>query len=137
MLAGRVRGWPWWACVLVAVAVGYLGMLGSLGYAGTVLGSADGAYALGCVAAVCLARRRSLFTPMVQPALVFVITVPAAVLSVSGVPGRGGTAGRLLAVATPPIQQFPVMAITWGIVVAIGLARLLTQHPPRPRMPAR
>jgi hypothetical protein len=73
---------------------------------------------------------------MVQPALVFVITVPAAVLSVSGVPGHGGTAARLLAVATPPIQQFPVMAITSGIVVAIGLARLLTQHPPRQPMPA-
>jgi hypothetical protein len=83
---------------------------------------------IGCVAAVCLVRRRNLFGPIVQPPLVLVITVPLVVLLAKS-PG-GGLSAKGLAVGTPLINAFPTMAIATGLAVVIGGIRLATQRRP-------
>lgn len=84
------------------------------------------AYVVGCLAAVCAVRRRNLFGPMVQPPLVFAVTAIGAV--VLSQPGSQGIKQLVFSVALPLTSNFPTMAITTGVTVAIGLARLYFQR---------
>nr|WP_133905605.1 DUF6542 domain-containing protein [Actinophytocola oryzae] len=100
----------------------------------------QGAFAVGCVLAVCLARRRSLFSPVVQPPLVFAFTAIAAV-TLLGPKTSGGLKSLLLSVALPLTSNFPTMGITTAVVVAIGVYRWWRERDPnphtRPNRPAR
>lgn len=89
----------------------------------------DGAYFIGCVGAVALVRRRNLFGPMVQSPLILAVVVPATVVMTSGL-GSGGKSAKLLALATPMLNAFPLMAITAGAVVLIGGIRYAVQRRP-------
>ena len=85
-------------------------------------------YGAGCVLAMTWVRRRNLFAPLVQPPLLLAVAVPAIVLM-----GDGGTGGgsALLSVGAPLINSFPTMAITSGVVLALGVLRLVVQREPR------
>jgi hypothetical protein len=111
------------AAVLTAVGVTVdLVRAGTLGVVFTVC------YIAGCVLAVVWVRRSSLFWPMVQPPLLLAVAVPAVVL-LAGTPKPGaGVAERLLVIGAPLVNSFPTMAWTTGIVVAIGVTRLLVQR---------
>lgn len=87
------------------------------------------AYVVGCVAAVCLVRRRNLFGPVVQPPLVFALVSVAANV-VLGAGASDGLKGLLFSVALPLTSNFPTMAITTGVVLAIGAARFFLQRDP-------
>ena len=110
--------------VLTAVGVFVdLVRVGSLGLVFTIC------YITGCVLAVAWVRRDGLFGPMVQPPLLVAVAVPVVVL-LAGSPKPGaGVAERLLVVGAPLVNAFPTMAWTTGIVLALGVVRLVVQRP--------
>jgi hypothetical protein len=122
---GTVQGVPWWSAVLLAVLPTALGTVLDI-----VIWSKPGwvftaCYIIGCLLAVALVKRRSLFGPMVQPPLVLALVMPLVVLVLgAGAPQGGGGMTKVFAVATPLINGFPTMAITAGVVLGIGLVRM-------------
>ncbi|HEY0640788.1 MAG TPA: DUF6542 domain-containing protein, partial [Pseudonocardiaceae bacterium] len=127
---GSVRGIPWWAAVLLALALTGIGVFVDLERINRLGIIFQGAYFVGCVLAVLWVQRRGLFGPMVQPPLILAVAVPGVVMVAGGSSGDGLTA-KALAVGTPLINGFPTMAITTGLTVAIGVARMLLQKAPR------
>lgn len=107
-------------------AIGVIADLVRIGSLGLVFAIC---YIAGCVLAVVWVRRDGLFGPMVQPPLLVAVAVPVVVL-VAGSPKPGaGVAERLLVVGAPLVNAFPSMALTTGIVLVIGLVRLIVQRP--------
>jgi hypothetical protein len=132
LLPGR-PGAPWWAAVLSALgltAVGVFADIERLNRLGIVF---QACYFVGCLLAVVMVQRKGLFGPMVQPPLILAIAVPGVVLAAGSLPTGGGMMATALAVGTPLINGFPTMAITTGLVVAIGAFRLVTQRRPSVR----
>ncbi|WP_258905922.1 DUF6542 domain-containing protein [Actinokineospora sp. UTMC 2448] len=128
-ILGRSRGLPWWGAVLLAVGLTAVAAVIDMQVKGSLGQIFQGAYVGGCVAAVCLVRRRNLFGPIVQPPLVFaVVSVPA--LALFGPGGGGGLKGMLFNVALPLTSNFPTMGITTGVVLAIGIGRFFLQRDP-------
>ena len=127
-----VRGVPWWAAVLLALAFTGLGVFVDLERINRLGLIFQGCYFAGCVLAVIWVQRRGLFGPMVQPPLILALAVPGVVLAASGGTSGDGLTAKALAVGTPLINGFPTMAITTGITVLIGLIRILRQRAPRP-----
>ncbi|EWC62796.1 hypothetical protein UO65_1918 [Actinokineospora spheciospongiae] len=128
-LFGASRGLPWWGAVLLALALSAIAAVVDMQRQETLGGIYQGGFVLGCVAAVCLVRRRNLFGPMVQPPLVFAVTAAGALIALS--PDEGsGRKQLLITVAFPLTSNFPTMAITTAVCVAIGVARLLRQRDP-------
>ena len=111
------------AAALTAVGVAIdLRRIGTLGTVFTVC------YLAGCVLATAWVRRSGLFWPMVAPPLLMAVAVPVVVL-VAGTPRPGaGIAQRLLVIGAPLVNGFPMMAWTTGLVLALGLFRLVTQR---------
>jgi hypothetical protein len=137
-LLTTVLGVPPLAAVGLAAALTGLGVLVDLtriGNLGTVFTIC---YITGCVLAVAWVRRDGLFGPLVQPPLLVAAAVPVVVL-LAGSPRPGqGVAERLLVIGAPLVNAFPVMAWTTGIVLAVGLLRLVVQRPlDAPQEPAR
>lgn len=111
------------AAVLTAIGVFVdLARIGSLGAVFTVC------HLVGCVLAVAWVRRTGLFGPMVAPPLLVAVAVPAVVL-LAGSPKPGaGIAERMLQIGAPLVNAFPIMAWTTGIVLAVGIFRLMSQR---------
>ncbi|MGH3799254.1 MAG: DUF6542 domain-containing protein [Pseudonocardiaceae bacterium] len=121
-------GMPWWAaigCTLGLTAVGVFIDIERLNRLGIVF---QACYFLGCLLAVVVVQRKGLFGPMVQPPLILAVAVPGVVLTLGSLPTGGGVVAAALAVGTPLINGFPTMAITTGLVLAIGAFRLITQR---------
>ncbi|HEY3259536.1 MAG TPA: DUF6542 domain-containing protein [Pseudonocardiaceae bacterium] len=125
-----VRGIPWWAAVLLALAFTGIGVFADLERINRLGIIFQGCYFAGCLLAVMWVQRRGLFGPMVQPPLILALAVPGVVLASGGGVGDSLTA-KALAVGTPLINGFPTMAITTGVTVLIGFVRIARQHPPR------
>ncbi|HEV2777776.1 MAG TPA: DUF6542 domain-containing protein, partial [Actinophytocola sp.] len=133
-IVGNGRGLSWWAAVLLAFGLAALAAVFDMQRQDSLGRIYQGAYILGCVGAVCWVRRRNLFGPMVQPPLVFAVTaIGAVMLSQPGGPFNGGLKQLIFSVALPLTSNFPTMAITTGVTVAIGLLRLWLQRDPAPR----
>jgi hypothetical protein len=130
-ILGKSRGLPWWGAVLLAFGLAAIAAAFDMQRQDTLGKIYQGAYLLGCVAAICLVRRRSLFGPMVQPPLVFAVTAVAAVVVLAPATGGGGGLKSLIfSVALPLTSNFPTMAITTGITAAIGVFRLWRERDP-------
>ena len=127
-LINSVLGIPPLAAVGLAFGFTALGVFVDLQRIGTVGAVFQVLYFAGCVLAMTWVRRRNLFGPLVQPPLLLAVAVPAIVLM-----GDGGTGGgsALLSVGAPLINSFPTMAITSGVVLALGVLRLVVQREPR------
>lgn len=124
-------GVPWWGAVIVAVALASTGAFADLQRINRLGLMFQGCYFLGCLLAIVVVQRKSLFGPMVQPPLILAVAVPGVVLlSGGGGPTGGDFAARALSVATPLINGFPTMATTTALTVAVGAFRLLTQRRP-------
>ncbi|MTD54196.1 DUF6542 domain-containing protein [Amycolatopsis pithecellobii] len=129
-IVGARRGLPWWGAVLLAFGLSLVGAIidmqsqNGLGWVFRIC------YFIGAVGAICAVKRRSLFGPMVQPPLALAITVPLVVLLISGVPANSDTLAKALAVGTPLINGFPVMAVATVCTLAIGIARLYRERNP-------
>ncbi|RCW40048.1 hypothetical protein DFQ14_113131 [Halopolyspora algeriensis] len=130
---GAIRGVPWWGAVLLATLLTALGTLLDV-----LIRTKPGilfttCYVVGCLLAIALVRRKSLFGPMVQPPLILAIIMPAVVLAAgSGIPQDAGTTATALAVISPLIKGFPAMAITTGAVLGIGLLRMFVLERGKP-----
>lgn len=124
-----VLGVPPIAAVGLAAALTAIGVLVDLtriGNLGTVFTIC---HISGCVLAVIWVRRNGLFGPMVQPPLLVAAAVPVVVL-LAGSPRPGqGVAEQLLVIGAPLVNAFPVMAWTTGIVLVLGLLRIVLQRP--------
>jgi hypothetical protein len=115
------------ACTAVGVALDLL-RTGTLGTVFTIC------YLAGCVLAAVWVRRSGLFWPMVTPPLLMAVTVAVVVLVAGTTKPGAGVAQRLLVIGAPLVNGFPMMAWTTGLVLALGVVRLLTQRlNPRPR----
>ena len=126
---GSLRGWPWWAAVLLAVGLSLVGAVVDMKLEKSLAMLFDAAYFIGCVGAVVLVRRRNLFGPMVQSPLVLAVVVPLTVVMTTGL-GSGSKSAKLIGIAEPLLKAFPLMAITTGAVVLVGAIRYLTQRRP-------
>ncbi len=129
-LLASVLGIPPVAAVGLAFGFTALGVFVDLQRIGTVGAVFQALYVTGCLLAVTWVRRRNLFSPLVQPPLLLAVAVPAIALL-----GDGSTAGApgqtLLVVAAPLVNSFPTMAATTGVVLALGVFRLVVQREPR------
>ncbi|TVT19119.1 hypothetical protein LWP59_33480 [Amycolatopsis acidiphila] len=129
-VVGERRGLPWWGAVLLAFGLALVGAIADMQLQNTLGWVFRICYFVGAVAAICAVQRRSIFGPMVQPPLVLAVTVPLVVLLVSGLPANSDTLAKALAVGTPLINGFPMMAITTGFTLAIGIVRLYRERNP-------
>jgi hypothetical protein len=136
---GKSRGLPWWSAVLLAFVLAAIGASVDMQRQDTLGTIYQGAYLLGCLVAICLVRRGSLFGPMVQPPLVFAVTAMAAIVLLGpDTGGSGGLKSLIFSVALPLTSNFPTMAITTVITVGIGGFRLWRERDPdAPARPAR
>lgn len=124
-----VLGVPPIAAVGLAAALTAIGVLVDLTRAGNLSTVFTVCHISGCVLAVAWVRRTGLFGPMVQPPLLVALAVPAVVL-LAGSPRPGqGVAERLLVIGAPLVNAFPVMAWSTGVVLVLGLLRVLLQRP--------
>ncbi|MCR6489892.1 hypothetical protein M8542_44480 [Amycolatopsis sp. OK19-0408] len=128
-VVGSRRGLPWWAAVLVGLGLAVVGALigkptqTSIPLIFTVL------YIAGALIAVCAVRRRGVFGPMVMPPLVLAVTVPSVILLTSGSEGDD-MLSKALSIGSPLINSFPIMAITTGLTLLIGIVRIFRERDP-------
>lgn len=123
------RGLPAWTAVLLTVAITLTGVAidslsGELGAAFTV------AFFLGCVLAVLMVARRSLFVAGVQPPIVMALLVPL-VYVIAGV-GAGAelfSRSQIISIALPLATRFPLMITTTVVVVVLALIRAYVLEP--------
>jgi hypothetical protein len=131
-ILARLPGLPSWAAILIALVLTALGVVVDLQRINQLGLVFKGAYAVGCVIAVCVVRRRGLFGPMVEPPLLLAVAVPGVVLASGGATagGGGGLTAKALAIGTPLINGFPTMGITTGVTLLLGIVRLIAQRKP-------
>lgn len=127
---GKSRGLPWWGAVLLAFGLAAIAAAFDMQRQDSLGRVYQGAYIVGCLAAICLVRRSSLFGPMVQPPLVFAVTAVAAVVLLAPDTGGGGLKSLIFSVALPLTSNFPTMAGTTGATVAVGLFRMWRERDP-------
>jgi hypothetical protein len=126
-----VLGIPPLAAVGLAFGFTALGLFVDLQRVGTVGGVFQALYFTGCVLAMTWVRRRNLFGPLIQPPLLLAVAVPVIVLLGDGANTAVGTGQTLLVVGAPLVNSFPTMAVTTGVVLALGAARFVLQRGPR------
>ena len=125
-------GVPWWAAVCCALGLAAAGAFLDIERLGRLGIPFQACYFLGCLLAVVVVQRQGLFGPMVQPPLILAVAVPSVILAAGDHP-PGGMVSTAVTVGTPLIDSFPLMAITTGFTLAIGVFRLILHWrlPPR------
>lgn len=129
-MLGARRGLPWWGAVLLALVTAIAGAVLSTQVTDGLGLPFQLIYVAGALAAVAAVRRRNLFGPMVQPPLVMAVAVPLVVLTGSSLPESNDMLADVLAISTPLINNFPVMAIATGLTVALGVFRIYRERDP-------
>ncbi|MBK0870867.1 hypothetical protein INP57_29095, partial [Saccharopolyspora sp. HNM0986] len=120
---GNRRGVPLWGALLLALGLAVLGTAADLLINAKTATLTNSGLVIGCVLAVLLVRRASVFGPMVQPPLVTLV-VPVLAMAFGAGSGSKGISGLALELVNPLINSFPMMATTTGVCVAIGLVRM-------------
>ncbi|MBQ6643097.1 MAG: hypothetical protein IJH84_18970, partial [Saccharopolyspora sp.] len=120
---GNRRGVPLWGALLLALGLAVLGTAADLLVNAKTATLTNSGLVIGCVLAVLLVRRASVFGPMVQPPLVTLV-VPVLAMAFGAGSGSKGISGLALELVNPLINSFPMMATTTGVCVAIGLVRM-------------
>lgn len=127
---GTAPGLPWWGAVLLGFGLSLFGAAIDLQLNDKPTLLTKGTYLVACLAAVVAVRRKSLFTPMVQPPLIFAVVMPIGVISAKGLPETLGLRDIVLNYGVPVINGFPIMAIATAGALAIGIARHFRERPP-------
>lgn len=123
-----IRGIPGWAAVLLIVA--FVALSYAIDWNKPLLGRPlTILYFAGCVLAVLLVRRRGLFWPAVMPPIIGALGVPLFYL-LTATP-LGETLGRadVLTALVPLAKRFPLILVTWLIVLAIAVVRGVVLEP--------
>jgi hypothetical protein len=118
----HVRGVPWWGAVLIAFTSTAIGFAYDAGGGDKLTNVFYGMYVIGCVAAVLMVRQAAVFTAVVQPPILLFIAVPGANYVLHDVK-LTDLKGVVINCAYPLIERFPLMILTSGAVLLIGLAR--------------
>ncbi len=117
-----VRGVPWWGAVLIAGVPTVLGAVIDASGQNELVTTFRVLYFFGCVAAVLLVRRRSLFTAITQPPLIaFGVAVIALYLLKSN--SETDLKNVIINVLLPIAKLFPLMAWTFLVVLLLGAGR--------------
>lgn len=124
--APGVRGWPWWAAVLVALVLTLAGAAIDAWVSGTFSWGLRLGFWTGVGLAALLVQRKSVFTAMVQPPLILVVGLILGGLLFLSRSGSGAKA-VLYDLALKLIATFPTMAIGTVLAVAIGVIRIFAQ----------
>lgn len=121
-------GLPGWAAVVLLLV--FVGVSWALSWGEELLGRPFTIlFFLGAVLAVLLVRRRNVFTAVVQPPLVALVTIPLFQYFNTG--GFGSEIGRteILTILVPLAKRFPLLLATCLVVLAIALVRTLILEP--------
>ena len=130
-IVGASRGLPWWGAVVVAFGLTIVAAIVDMQSSANTLGRLyQIGYVVSCVVAIAWVRRRSVFTAMVQPPLVFAVTFIGAYLFLGNRPAGDGMKQFAISVGLPLANNFPTMAIGTVIALLIGGVRLFTQRNP-------
>ncbi|GAA5126883.1 DUF6542 domain-containing protein [Haloechinothrix salitolerans] len=130
-IIGTSQGLPWWQAVLLAFGLAVFAAVVDHQFNDKLTVLFQGGYFVACLAAVGWVQRDSLFAPMVQPPLILATIVPGVVLVSSAEEVDGtGLKDILLGYGLPVINGFPTMAITTGVTLAAGIARMFLQRAP-------
>ena len=79
-------------------------------------------YVIGCLIAILVVRQSGLFTAVVQPPMILFVSVPGAYYLFHGAK-LNGLKDVVINCAYPLIERFPLMLVTSGAVLLIGLVR--------------
>jgi hypothetical protein len=108
--------------VLIAVTATAIGFAFDAGGGKELTNVFAGLYFVGCVAAVLAVRQSAIFTAVVQPPMILFISVPGAYFLFHD--GKvNGLKDILINCAYPLIERFPLMVVSSGVVLVIGLIR--------------
>lgn len=121
-------GIPGWAAVVLLLV--FVGLSWALSWGEEILGRPFTIlFFLGAVFAVLLVRRKNVFTTVVQPPLVALVTIPLFQYLNTG--GFGSEIGRteILTILVPLAKRFPLLLATCLVVLAIALVRTLILEP--------
>ncbi len=117
------RGVPWWGAVLIGLVPTLIGMgvdLGTGSASDAAVGWTTGiAAVLGCVVATLAVRRRSIFTPMVQPPLIIAASVVICFAIFSS--------SSILTLSVFLVDSFPAMLTATGASLILGMVRYIAQ----------
>lgn len=127
---GTAHGLPWWGAVLLGFGLSLFGAAIDLQLNDKPTLLTKGTYLVACLTAAVLVQRKSLFTTMVQPPLIFAVVMPIGVISAKGLPETFGLREVVLNYGVPVINGFPIMAIATAGAIAIGVARYFMQRSP-------
>ena len=118
----NVPGVPWWGAVMIAVTATAIGFAFDAGGGRDLTRVFAALYMVGCVAAVVMVRQSGIFTAVVQPPMILFVTVPGAYFLFHGAK-LGGFKDIVINCVYPLIERFPLMLLTSGGVLLIGLVR--------------
>jgi hypothetical protein len=79
-------------------------------------------YMIGCIVAILMVRQSGIFTAVVQPPMILFLSVPGAYFLFHGAKITG-LKDIVINCAYPLIERFPLMLLTSGAVLLIGLVR--------------
>jgi len=117
-----VRGVPWWAAVVIAVAITAIGAAIDADARGALGTSFKACYLIGCLLAALAVRRRAMFTAAAQPPLVafFVGIITLYTLNRDEAEGLRSV---VLKVVLPIATSFPWILLTFLLTLLVVVAR--------------
>src|ERR1700739_4373219 len=117
-----VPGVPWWGAVMIAVTATAIGFAFDAAGGGDLTHVFAALYMIGCIAAVLMVSQSGIFTAVVQPPMILFVSVPGAYFLFHG--GKlAGFKDIVINCVYPLIERFPLMVLTSGGVLLIGLLR--------------
>lgn len=118
----NVPGVPWWGAVMIAVTATAIGFAFDAGGGKELTHVFATLYVIGCLIAILVVRQSGLFTAVVQPPMILFASVPGAYYLFHGAK-LNGLKDVVINCAYPLIERFPLMLVTSGAVLLIGVAR--------------
>jgi hypothetical protein len=118
----NVPGVPWWGAVMIAVTATAIGFAFDAGGGKELTHVFAALYVIGCLVAILMVRQSGIFTAIVQPPMILSVSVPGAYYLFHGAKVTG-LKDAVINCAYPLIERFPLMLVTAGVVLLIGLVR--------------
>ncbi len=118
-----VRGVPWWGAVLLGTGITGLGAAIDAGSNDSLGSIYKFCYLVGCVIAALAVRRRALFTAAAQPPLIAFFVSIVTLYGLNSEQASSGLKSLIFNVLLPIAADFPWMATTFVVTLALVLAR--------------